>query len=234
MEFLPIAVELPTRPNRIAVDLERSSLLIIDMQNAFLSPGGMFDLLRLNISRLRRVIEPCKTLLNYWRKAGLKVVFVRQVYSKDLSDAGGPESPNYWKEMCLVLIKERPELMDKLLIRGSWGAEMIDEVKPLPGEPVIEKQRYSAFVNTKLEDLLKSFNVKYLFFTGVALNICVESTVREAFFREFWPIVVSDCCEAIGPKGARRASLWNISQLFGWTITSRSLIKVIKRLCKED
>lgn len=231
--LLPI-VELPTRPNRIAIDLEKSSLLVIDMQNAFLSPGGMFDILGFDVLRLRRVIVPCKVLLDYWRKAGLKVVFVRHVYSKDLSDAGGPESPNYWKELCLVLIRERPELKDKLLIEGSWGAEIVDEVRPLPGEPVVEKQRYSAFVNTELEELLKSFNAKYLFFTGIALNVCVESAVRDAFFREFWPIVVSDCCEAIGPKGARRASLWNINQLFGWTTTSRNLIKVIKRFFQKS
>ncbi|MEM4576447.1 MAG: isochorismatase family protein [Candidatus Nezhaarchaeales archaeon] len=68
------------------------------------------------------------------------------------------------------------------------------------------------------------------FFVGIALNICVESTVRDAFFREFWPIVVSDCCEAIGPNCARRSSLWNISNMFGWITSSRSLIKNIKKL----
>lgn len=222
-------IRLPAKPSFVTVDLTRSCLIVVDMQNAFLSYGGMFDIVGFDISRLRRIIEPAKRVLASWREAGLETIYIRHVYSRDLSNAGGPESPNYWKEYCLALARSKPESMDKLLIEGSWGSEIIDEVRPLPGDIVIDKQRYSGFVNTKLEDVLKQLKAKYLFFIGIALNICVESTVRDAFFREFWPIVVSDCCEAIGPNCARRASLWNISNLFGWITSSRSLIKILKK-----
>lgn len=225
-------LEFPTEPEPISVDLSRSSVIVVDTQNAFLSPGGMFDLIGFDISRLRRIIKPLRSVLNYSRKHGLKIIYLRQVYSQDLSDSGGIESPNYWKEYSLVLLREKPDIKDKLLIRGTWGAEIIDELKPLPKEVVIDKQRYSGFVNTKLGEILKSQHIKYLFFTGIALNVCVESTIRDAFFRDFWPIVISDCCEAVGPKYTRRVALWNISQLFGWTITSRKYIRTLKEIAE--
>jgi len=228
------SLEFPTEPEPISIDLFRSSLIVVDMQNAFLSPGGMFDLIGFDILRLRRIIKPLKNVLNYSRRCGLKIIYLRQAYSQDLSDSGGIESPNYWKEYGLVLLRKKPDLRDKLLIKGKWGTEIIDEVKPLPGEIIIDKQRYSGFVNTELEEILRSLNIKYLFFTGIALNICVESTVRDAFFRDFWPIVISDCSEAIGPKYTRRVTLWNINQLFGWTITSRKYIKTLREALKSD
>ncbi|MEM2320473.1 MAG: cysteine hydrolase [Candidatus Bathyarchaeia archaeon] len=225
-------IKFPTEPEPISVDLSRSSVIVVDMQNVFLSPGGLFDLMSVNISKIRRIIKPVKGVLNYSRKHGLRIIYLRQAYSPDLSDSGGPESPNYWKVRSLVLLREKPSLKDKSSIRGTWGAEIIDEVKPLPGELVIDKQRYSGFVNTRLEDILKNLNIKYLFFVGIFLNVCVESTVRDAFFRDFWPIVIYDCCEAIGPLYAKKVSLWNISNIFGWTITSRKYIRTLKETVK--
>ncbi|MEM1586241.1 MAG: cysteine hydrolase [Candidatus Bathyarchaeia archaeon] len=223
-------IRFPTEPESINIDPSRSAVIVVDMQNTFLSPGGMFDLIGFNISRLRRIINPIKNVLDNSRKHGLKIIYLRHVYSQDLSDSGGSESPNYWKEYSLILLREKPNLKDRLLIRGTWGAEIIEEVRPLPEEPVIDKQRYSGFVNTKLEEMLRGQNIKYLFFVGIALNVCVESTVRDAFFRDFWPIVISDCCEAIGPKGVKKATLWNISQIFGWTITLKKYIQAVNTI----
>ncbi|MEM2273504.1 MAG: cysteine hydrolase [Candidatus Bathyarchaeia archaeon] len=222
-------IRFPTEPEPISVDLLRSSVIVVDMQNVFLSPGGMFDIIGFNVLKFRRIIKPVKNVLDYSRKLGLKIIYLRQAYSPDLSDSGGPESPSYWKVRSLVLLREKPDLKDKSSIKGAWGAEIIDEVKPLPEEPVIDKQRYSGFVNTKLEEVLRNMNIKYLFFVGIFLNVCVESTIRDAFFRDFWPIVISDCCEAVGSKYAKNVSLWNISNLFGWTITSRKYIRALKK-----
>lgn len=223
-----LPIMFPTEPEPISVDLSRSSVIVVDMQNAFLSPGGMFDLIGFNIPKLRRIIRPVKNVLDNSRRIGLKVIYLRHVYSQDLSDSGGLESPNSWKEYSLILLREKPNLKDRLLIRGTWGAEIIEEVRPLPGEPVIDKQRYSGFVNTKLEGILRDQNIKYLFFVGIALNVCVESTVRDAFFRDFWPIVISDCCEAIGPRCAKKTTLWNVNSVFGWTISSGKYIRALE------
>ncbi|MEM4576448.1 MAG: cysteine hydrolase family protein [Candidatus Nezhaarchaeales archaeon] len=89
---MPNLIRLPAKPSPVTVDLTRSCLIVVDMQKAFLSYGGMFDILGFDISRLRRIIEPVKRVLASWREAGLKIIYVRHVYSQDLSDAGGPES----------------------------------------------------------------------------------------------------------------------------------------------
>lgn len=223
-EAIPILAD----PEPVSVKLTESAVIVVDMQNAFVSPGGMFDIIGFDLSKFRRVIKPTKDVLDISRKLGLKIIYVRHVYSPDLSDAGSQNSPNYWKEYSLLLMRKSPELKDKLLIKGTWGAEIIDEIKPLAGDFIIDKQRYSGFTNTELEDILKSLGVKYLFFTGIALNICVESTIRDAFSKDFWPVLISDCCAATGPKYTRRATLWNIKQLFGWVTTSRNYIKALR------
>lgn len=222
-------VKISADPEPISVKFAESTVIVVDMQNAFVSRGGMFDIIGFEVSKFRRIIKPLKDVLDISRKLGLKIIYVRHTYSPDLSNAGSQESPNYWKEYSLVLMRKNPEFKDKLLIRGTWGAEIIDEIKPLAGDFIIDKQRYSGFANTELENTLKSLNVKYLFFTGIALNICVESTVRDAFSREFWPILISDCCAAIGPKCTREATLWNVKQVFGWVTTSRNYIKALRR-----
>ena len=99
--------------------------------------------------------------------------------SPDLSDTGGPNSP-YWYKLVLSGYREHPEWRDKMLFRGTWGADIIDELKPPEGEIVVEKPFYSAFVDTKLDTILKSLDIKYLIFTGIATNICVETTIRDA------------------------------------------------------
>jgi ureidoacrylate peracid hydrolase len=221
-------VKISAKPKHVLVELAKSVVIVIDMQNAFVSNGGMFDMVGFDVSKFRHVINPLKDVLDVSRKSGLTIVYVRHAYSPDLSNAGSSESPNYWKEYSLALMRKNPDYKDKLLIKGTWGAEIIDELKPLAGDIIIDKKRYSGFANTELENILRNLGAKYLFFTGIALNICVESTIRDAFSREFWPILLSDCCEAIGPKYTRKATIWNVKQLFGWVTTSREYIQAVQ------
>lgn len=214
-------VKISAKPAPILVDLAKTAVVVVDAQNAFLSKGGMFDILGYDLLNLRCLIKPLTNVLDVSRKLGFKIIYIRHTHAPDLSDTGNADSPYYWKARCSVLARQSPELKEKLLIKGTWGAEIINELKPMAGDVIIDKQRYSGFVNTDLEKVLSHLKLKYLFFTGVALNICVESTVRDAFHREFWPIVISDCCEAVGPKYSKKATLWNISRLFGWITTSR-------------
>ncbi len=223
-------LRIPAKPEDVNVNPKRSALIVVDMQNAFVSKGGMFDIIGTSIAGVRRIIEPLRKVLEISRSSGLKVIYIRHVYSSDLSDAGGQDSPNYWKEYSLVLMRKNPEHKNRLLVKGTWGAEVIDEIKPSEADIVIDKNRYSCFVNTGLEKILKDFDIKYLFFTGIALNICVESSVRDAFSREYWPILISDCCEAIGPKYMRKATLWNVRQLFGWVTTSKNFINAMNSI----
>jgi len=148
-------------------------------------------------------------------------------YRPDLSNAGGTESPNYWKELALVRMRERPEQRGRFLTVGSRDWEIVDELKPLEGDITIDKNRYSGFTNTELEAVLRTHNIKYLLFIGIATNVCVESTLRDAYFHEYFPILVSDACGNIGPDFIQEATVWNVANVFGWVTTSEELVQAL-------
>jgi ureidoacrylate peracid hydrolase len=115
-------------------------------------------------------------------------------------------------------------LAGTLLIENSWDWRIVDELAPEPGDRVIRKTRYSGFWGTNLDSYLRSENIRNLLFTGIATNVCVESTARDAYFCEFWPILVEDAMNHAGPDFARQATLWNFEHVFGWvTDTDRAI-----------
>jgi len=125
-------------------------------------------------------------------------------YKADQSDGGGPNSPNWYKEKAMCLVHERPELKGKVLTEGTWDAAIVDDLAPLPSDVVITKTRYSGFVGTTLDSRLRTRGIQYLFFAGIATNVCVESTIRSAFFLDYWPILLADATMPAGPPAPRK------------------------------
>ncbi|MBI4587659.1 MAG: isochorismatase family protein [Candidatus Rokubacteria bacterium] len=222
-------VTLPARPEPVEFDPPRAALVIVDMQNAFVEKGGMFDLAGMDISGARSVAGTIRAILDTARPAGLKVIYLQIGYRPDLLDGGGPASPNWHKELALVLMRERPELAGKLLVHGTWDFAIVDELKPEPGDIVIPKSRYSGFAGTPLDSVLRTAGIRQLIFTGVATNVCVESTLRDAFFHEYWPILVSDATMQAGPPSQQAATLLNVETFFGWVTSSRDLIACLRQ-----
>lgn len=220
-------VSIPAKPGAVQVDLARTAIVVVDMQNGFASKGGMFDLVGQDISGAKGVIQAIKKVTDAGRAAGVKVVYLNMSYAPDMSDSGGPGSPNWHKEFALVAMNTRPEFKGKFLIRGSWDAEVVDELKPKPGDIVIAKSRYSGFRGTPLDVVLKTYDIKYLVFTGIATNVCVESTLRDGYFLDYWPILMVDGTNNAGPPFTQQATLWNVEALFGWVATSNDIIKAI-------
>jgi ureidoacrylate peracid hydrolase len=222
-------VLLKAQPEPIKLDINRTALIVVDMQNAFCTKGGMFDILgTIDEAKANRVIETDKKVIEASRRRGIKVIYLRMGYRQDLSNAGGPESPNYWKEHGLVARRAHPEKKYDFLTIGSWDWQISDKLKPLPGDIVVDKNRFSGFFNTDLNSILRTYNVKHLLFIGIATNICVESTLRDAFFHEYFPVLVSDACGNAGPDFTEQATIWNVSEVFGWVTTSADLIKALK------
>ena len=215
---------LEARPENIDIDLKRSAVLVVDMQNAFVKTGGMLDLVGADISDAASVIQVNETLLTAARKAGVEVIYLAMTYKPDLSDAGGPASPNYHKELGLKLMRERPEYSGKLLIDGTWDWQIVDELTPQDGEVIIRKTRYSGFTGTNLDNYLRGKDIRYVFLTGVATNVCVESTGRDAFFGEYWPILIEDAVNHTGPDFCGDAARWNFENVFGWVTNSNSVL----------
>lgn len=220
---------LEARPSSVELSLEQSALVVVDMQNAFVSEGGMFDLAGYDISGAALTVETNVRLLAAARRAGVRVIYLQMTYRPDLSDGGDPTSPNFHKELGLVMMRGRPELRGKLLVEGTWDWSIVDQLRPEPGDHVVRKTRYSGFCRTDLESYCQDEGIRYLLFTGVATNVCVESTARDAYFCELWPILVEDAMNHSGPDFTRQATLWNFENVFGWVTRSSEVI----RLCEN-
>jgi ureidoacrylate peracid hydrolase len=219
---------LNTRPEPLEVDLARSAVVVVDMQNAFAAKGGTLDLGGVDLAAAPRVVASIHALLDAARPAGLPIVYLQMGYKPDLSDAGGPASPNPCKETAMHLMCARPELHGRLLTEGSWDFAVVDDLAPHLGDIVITKTRYSGFVGTTLDSQLRMRGIQFLFFVGIATNVCVESTLRHAYFLDYWPILVADSTMPAGDRSVYEATIFNVESFFGWTITSADFVASLK------
>jgi ureidoacrylate peracid hydrolase len=217
------SIQLPAEPESIELDLDRSALLVIDMQNAFASAGGMLELAGVDIGAAGEVVANARLVCEAARGAGIPVIYLTIGWPADLSTAGGPESPNPRKELALRLMRERPELRGKLLTFGTWDFEIVDALAPKPSDTIIVKPRYSGFHGTGLDSLLRGRAVRNLLIVGIASNVCVESTIREAYFLEYWPVMIADATMPAGPAEIQRATIYNVSTFFGWVTTAEDV-----------
>jgi ureidoacrylate peracid hydrolase len=209
----------------VEIDLARTAVLIIDMQNAFCTKGAMFDLWGFDIKDIPAIIPNIKEIANTARANKIKVISLAHVLYPDVREVGPMTS--FWYNKVLTSYREKPEWRDKLLMRGTWGAAIIDELKPQPDEIYIEKQRFSAFAGTYLDITLRTFDIRYLIVTGTATNICVESSIRDACHLQYLPILVSDGASA-SPSNRQHDSIENIKQCFGWVTTTKDVLKIMK------
>ena len=209
-------IMLACRPEPIAVPASKTAVIVVDMQNAYASKGGYLDLAGFDISGAAKVIANTKAVLDTARAAGMTVIFFQNGWDCDYVEAGGPGSPNYHKSNAMKTMRSRPELQGKLLAKGGWDYALIDELPPQKGDIVISKPRYSAFFNTNLDSTLRARGIRSLVFTGIATNVCVESTLRDGFFLEYFGVVLHDATHHAGPDFMQKAALFNIEKFFGW------------------
>jgi len=120
-------------------------------------------------------------------------------------------------------MRERPELKGKLLTIGTWDFQILDALTPHQGELVITKPRYDGFVGTSLDAELRSRGIRTLLMAGIASNICVESTLRDAYFHEYWPVMIEDATMAAGSPEIQRATIYNVTTFFGWVSTAKEV-----------
>jgi ureidoacrylate peracid hydrolase len=219
---------LDAKPNPLTVDLKKSAIVVVDMQNAFASKGGMLDIAAVDITDASRVSRVIRSVIEAARHNAVAVVYLRMAYKPDLSDSGGPNSPNFHKQLAMSLMCSRPELKGKVLTDGTWDAEIVEDLAPQPADLVITKTRYSGFAGTPLDSQLRMRGIQYLFFAGIATNVCVESTLRDAYFHDYWPILLRDAAMPAGPPAAHDATLFNVESFFGWTITSEELLSHLR------
>jgi ureidoacrylate peracid hydrolase len=235
MGSLEKQVVVDARPDRLSLDLSTAAVVVVDMQNDFGSEGGMFALAGIDISGIKGVVPPTARVLGAARRAGLPVVYLKMGFHSDLSNAGGPDAPNLLRHRRMRVGDETtaPDgSPSRILIRDTWNTDIIPELTPEPGDSVVWKHRYSGFFETELDSVLRTHSVKTLIVTGCTTSICVESTIRDAFFRDYRCLLLEDCAaEPIGadlPRGNHEASLLSIQLLFGWIARSTDFIAAVE------
>ena len=211
-------------PEPIEIDLERSAIIVVDMQNAFVSKGGMFEARGFDIESIQKIIEPISRICGKARGKKVKVIYIAHVLSPDLREVG-PDSSFWYKSV--KTFRADPKWKDKFLIRGTWGSGIIDPLKPREGDILVEKPRFSAFFGTNLDTILKSYNLKYLFFTGCATNICVEASIRDAANLSYSPVLISDATANNGPPYMQDGTIHNVKVAFGWVANTENLLKTM-------
>jgi ureidoacrylate peracid hydrolase len=225
-------VMLDAKPERIAIDPARGAVIVVDMENDFAAKGGMFDRAGVDVSEAQKAIGPTAKVLAAARQAGLKIIYLKMGYRPDLSDLGATDSVNRTRHLKFGVgqkIQAPDGRESRLLIRDTWDTDIVPELKPQASDIVIYKTRFSGFYQTDLDATLKKFGIKYLIVTGVTTSICVESTVRDAMFRDYLCVLLSDCMsEPIGhdlPRTNHEASLLNAEVLLGWVSDSEQFVK---------
>ena len=174
----PVRID-PFAPARWELVRGRTAVVVIDPQNDFLHEGGWYAQQGIDISHMRRIVEPTKELVAEARRRGVPVVWTRHGYA-DAAEAG-------------PFLELRPFLEQGGLRRDTWGWELYDELDVQPEDPIVAKNRLSAFFNTNLEDVLRDLDVETVLIAGVLTNQCVAATSKDACFRDFKPIVVEEC-----------------------------------------
>ena len=212
----PAARYLAARPEPIMIKPAETALIVVDMQNAYASPGGYLDHAGFDVAGAEPVIEKITEATAAARAAGMPVVYFQNGWDPDYIEAGGPGSPNWHKSNAFKTMRRKPELYGKLLAKGGWDYALVDALQPQPGDIKVAKPRYSAFFNTQLDSILRARGIRSLIFTGIATNVCVESTLRDSFHLEYFSVVLHDATHHAGPAFIQEASLYNIEKFFGW------------------
>ena len=219
---MPRTVQIAARPDPITVVPEETALIVVDMQHAYLSKGGYLDLCGFDVSGSLPVVEECARVIAACRDAAIPVIYLQNGFSPDMREAPGPSAPVWHKSNALKFMRTNEAYAGKLITHGTWDHEIVPEVAPRLGEVVVGKSRYSGFAGTALEQILHARRIRTVLVAGVATNVCVESTIRDAYHREFFPVMVSDATLGAG-SGSQEATEFNVTAFFGWVTSGAEL-----------
>lgn len=212
-------------PYEFVFEPEHVALVVIDMQRDFVDPGGFGEALGNDVSLLRKAVPPTARVLDAARRAGILVIHTREGHRPDLSDL----APAKKARGRLATGIGDPGPMGRILVQGEYGHDIIDDLKPAAGEPVVDKPGKGAFYATDLDTILRSRGIRQLIVCGVTTEVCVNTTVREANDRGYDCLVLEDCVASYFPEFQRVALEMIKAQggIFGWVGKSADLIPTL-------
>lgn len=197
-------------------DPQWACLLVVDVQNDFVSPRGSSALRGDDVSAAEAMVPRLTRFIDEARRVSLPIIYIKTTHSE-------------WTDTPPWVYRKSQEKALKTCREGSWGAEFYDGICPLPTERVVIKHRYSAFINTELNTVLKAKGIQTVLLTGVATNVCVETTARDAYMFDYYVTMVEDCAAAYDAK-LHETTLENIRRHFGLVATSRDIVDTWKGL----
>ncbi len=220
-----MVVPVPARPYDFPFDPANAAFVIIDMQRDFMEPGGFGAALGNDVSLLASAIAPISAVLDSCRAAGMLVIHTREGHRPDLSDLPGAKHRRGRGDTRIG--DDGP--MGRILVRGEAGHDIIPELAPVAGEPVIDKPGKGAFYATDLETILRQRGITQLILAGVTTEVCVHTTMREANDRGFECLLLSDGTASYFPEFHRMALEMACAQdgIFGWVAPSRDVVTAI-------
>jgi nicotinamidase-related amidase len=226
-----VKIQIVAEPQPIIIDSDRSALIIIDMQRDFLEPGGFGEALGNDVKRLQAAVKPLQGVLAAARAAGMLVIHTREGHRPDLSDA--PLAKIERGSPSMRIGDKGP--MGRILVHGEEGHDIVPELYPIAGEPVIDKPGKGAFYQTDLESMLRNCAIDNLLVAGVTTEVCVNTTVREANDRGYRCIVLADCCASYFPEFHEMGLKMIKAQggIFGWVSDSKNALAALARASKE-
>lgn len=228
-------ISIDAEPTPFPMDPAKAAVIVVDMQNEFGSKGGMFDRIGIDVAPIQAAIAPTRRVCVAARAAGVKVVYLKMGFRPDLSDLGAEESVNRVSHLRSGVGEtvRRPDGREgRILVRDGWGTEIVEGLEPKPGDVVLWKHRYSGFYQTELEAVLRNAGIDALLMTGCTTSVCVESTMRDAMFRDFRCLLLTDCtAEPLGSGEQRTnkdASTLLAERVFGWVATSAKVLDALE------
>jgi ureidoacrylate peracid hydrolase len=193
-----------------------AALLVVDVQNDFVSPDGSAGKRGDDVSASLAMVPRLIRLIDHGRRVGLTIVYIQTLHSE-------------WTDTPSWIYRSTQRSGLNTCREGSWGAEFYEGISPLPSERVVVKHRYSAFINTDLNTVLRARGIESVLVTGVATNVCVETTARDAYMFDYYVTVVDDCSAAYDAK-LHLATLENMRRHFGLVASSDEIIDAWKGL----
>jgi nicotinamidase-related amidase len=232
---LPLSSPRPLRiacqPQDVTIDLQRTALLVIDMQNDFCAPGGWVDHLGVDYTPDRAPIGPLQKLLPPLRASGVTVVWVNWGNRPDLANMP-PNQIHLYKPTGrgIGLGDPLPGSRAPVLEKDSWAAAVVDELPPQPGDLRVDKYRISGFWDTPLDGILRNLGIRSLLFAGVNTDQCVLCTLQDANFLGYGCLMLTDCCATTSPAYCTEASVFNVKKCFGFVTNSDNFLSALRTL----
>jgi len=223
----PRPFALDAQPQTLRIDAARSAFIVVDMQNDFCAKGGFLDYRGVDIAPDRKPIAPIQTIVPKVRAADIPIVWLNWGVRPDLLNTSPSLLHAHAPEGTGAGLGERIPGGAPILLEGSWGAQIVDELVPDASDIRVTKYRYSGFWDTPLDTILRNLGVSTLFFAGVNADQCVMTTLQDAMFLGYDCVMVEDCVGTTSPDYCMLATLYNVKLLFGFVTQSAAIARAL-------